>query len=134
MNKVVLIGNLTKDPEYSGTTNGIAVVKFTIAVKRKFKNADGETESDFIPIVAWRNLANVVRDYVKKGQKVGVFGHIQTRTYETPEHEKRYVTEVIAEDIEFLTNIHSDDVKIEQNKGKTEINPIDDIDDDDLPF
>ena len=102
MNKVILIGNLTKDPEFATTTNGVAVVRFTLAVSRKFTNDKGEREADFINCVAWRGLAENVDKYVSKGDKVAVCGTLQTRTYEAQDGSKRYATEVIADEVEFI--------------------------------
>ncbi|MEG1519931.1 MAG: single-stranded DNA-binding protein, partial [Clostridia bacterium] len=80
MNKVILIGNLTRDVELNVTTSGLSVAKFSIAVSRKFKNADGDYDVDFINIVAWRDLAERCEKYLHKGNKVGVVGSMQTRT------------------------------------------------------
>lgn len=102
MNKTILIGNLTKDPELTQTTNAVNVAKFTVAVQRKFKNAKGEYESDFINCIAWRNTADFVQKYFKKGNKIAVVGSIQTRTYDAQDGTKRYVTEVVAEEVEFV--------------------------------
>lgn len=102
MNKLVLIGNLTKDPELSETPSGISVTKFTIAVSRRFPNADGERDTDFINCVAWRNQAENLTKYCHKGDKVAVIGALQTRSFETSDGTKRYATEVVADDIEFL--------------------------------
>ena len=115
MNRVILIGNLTKDPEFNTTNSGISVCRFTVAVNRKFKNENGESESDFINIVTWRGLADNCGKYLHKGNKVSVCGSIQTRSYDTPDGTKRYVTEVIADEVEFLTP-----VKENENKPKTE--------------
>ena len=128
MNKVFLIGNLTKDPEIQTTNNGIAVAKFTIAVQRKFENANGEKDTDFISIVAWRNLAELVKKYVKKGNKVAVSGAIQTRSYESQDGSKRYVVEIVADEVEFLTQPQN-----EEKTNKKEIKANDD-EIDDLPF
>lgn len=103
MNKAVLIGNLTKDPELKATANGIAVCTFTIAVTRKFKDQNGERQTDFIPIVTWRALAENCGKYLEKGKKVAVTGQINTRSYDAQDGTKRYVTEVVADDVEFLS-------------------------------
>lgn len=102
LNKVILIGRLTKDPELRYTTNGVAVCQFTLAVDRPFANQNGEREADFLPVVAWRQTAEACANYVKKGQQVAVDGRIQTRSYENNEGRKVYITEVIAESIQFL--------------------------------
>lgn len=136
MNKVIISGNIVKDPEYQKTASGVSVCKFTVAVNRKFKNEKGETESDFINCVAWRNTAEFISKYTHKGNRVGVFGSIQTRSYETQDGSKRFVTEVIAEDVELYTPKAEND-----NKPKTEaqnkqqvMQTFEPIDDDNLPF
>jgi len=103
MNKAIIIGNITRDPETRTTGQGTAVTTFTVAVARRFNNAQGEKETDFIPVVTWRGLAETCARYLKKGSKVAVVGAIQTRSYEAQDGSKRYVTEIIADDVEFLT-------------------------------
>ena len=124
MNKVILSGNLTKDPESQTTSSGITVCKFTLAVQRKFSNANGEKETDFINIVAWRTLAENCIKYLSKGKKVAVVGAIQTRSYDAQDGTKRYVTEIVAEEVEFLSS----------NGGKVEKIDESEINEDDLPF
>jgi len=102
MNKAILIGNLTKDPELNTTTNGVEVASFTIAVQRKFKNAQGEYEADFINCVAWRKTAEFVHKYFSKGKKIAVVGNIQTRSYDAQDGTKRYVTELVVDEVEFV--------------------------------
>jgi len=102
LNRVVLIGRLTKDPELRYSPSGVAVTKFTLAVDRKFKNAQGEKETDFIPIVAFKQLAELAAEYLAKGKLASVDGRMQTRNYDK-DGQKVYVTEVIAEDIHFLS-------------------------------
>lgn len=126
MNKIILIGNLTKDPELKETNNNISVCTFTIAVSRKFKNAQGEKEVDFLNIVVWRNLAENCNKYLQKGSKCSVIGTIQNRSYEAQDGTKRYITEIVAEEVEFLT-IKKD---IKEEKG-SDLEPIDD---NSLPF
>ena len=102
MNKVVLIGRLTKDPELKFTPgNGTAVATFTIAVDRKFSK-DSQKEADFIPVVVWGKQAESTANYMSKGKLMGVSGRIQTRSYDAKDGSKRYVTEVIAEEVQFL--------------------------------
>lgn len=103
MNKVFLIGNLTRDPELSETPSGVSVCKFDIAVNRNFTNANGERECDFLKIVTWRALAENCGNYLSKGKKVSVAGSIQTRSYNDSNGDKRYVTEIIANEVEFLS-------------------------------
>lgn len=101
MNKVIITGNLTKDPEKRTTQQGTSVTSFTVAVQRRFKNQDGNYDADFINCVAWRGTADFVANYFKKGSRIGVVGSIQTRSYEDNSGNKRYVTEVIADEVEF---------------------------------
>ena len=104
MNKVYLIGNLTRDPEMRSTQSGIPVCNFSIAVNRRFKNAQtGQQETDFFNIVAWRQLAELCGRYLAKGRKVAVFGSIQTRTYEAQDGSKRSAFDIVADEVEFLT-------------------------------
>lgn len=104
MNKVLLIGNLTRDPETRTTNTGNSVCTFTIAVNRRFKNQQtGQQETDFINIVAWRQLAELCGKYLAKGRKVSVCGSIQTRSYEAKDGSKRTAVEVVADEVEFLT-------------------------------
>jgi len=130
MNKAILIGNLTKDPELSTTTSGISVTKFTIAISRKFKNAEGEYETDFINCVCWRKTAEFVHQYFKKGQKMAVVGTIQTRTYDAQDGSKRYVTEVVAEEVEFVEKRGTG----ETGGTQKEVDKLEPIEDDTLPF
>ena len=105
MNKVYLIGNLTRDPEMRSTSAGIPVCNFSIAVNRRFKNAQtGQQETDFFNIVAWRQLAELCGRYLAKGRKVAVFGSIQTRTYEAQDGSKRSAFDIVADEVEFLSS------------------------------
>jgi len=102
LNKVVLIGRLTKDPELKFTPGtGTAVATFTVAVDRKFSK-DGQKEADFIPIVVWGKQAESTANYTGKGKLIGISGRIQTRSYDAKDGTKRYVTEVVAEEVQFL--------------------------------
>ena len=103
INKTLLIGRLTKEPEVKKFQGGTAVASFTLAVDRSFKNKDGAREADFIPIVAWRKTAELLEQYTRKGDMLAVAGRIQTRSYETPDGSKRYVTEVVADEVQFLS-------------------------------
>ncbi len=123
MNRVILIGNLTKDPELHTTTSGISVAKFTLAVSRRFKNAEGEREVDFINIVAWRELGENCHKYLTKGKKAAVSGSIQVRSYDAADGTKRYVTEILADEVEFLSPAN-----------QTQNNEMEEIDEDNLPF
>ena len=103
MNKVILIGRLTKDPEVRYTQSGIAVATFTLAVDRKYAKKDsGQQTADFIPIVCWRKLAEIVGNNLVKGRRAGVEGAMQVRTYDAQDGSKRWVTEVVADEVEFL--------------------------------
>lgn len=112
MNKVELIGRLTKDPELRYTSNNIAVASFTLAVNRPFTDQDGEKQTDFINIFTWRKLAENVHKYCKKGRLIAVDGSIRTRTYEKDD-KKVFVTEIEASNIEFLES------KKENNESNT---------------
>jgi len=102
MNRVVLVGRLTKDPELRYTQSNKAVATFTIAVNRQFTNVNGEREADFINCVVWGKPAENVSRYMKKGGQVGVDGRVQTRNYQANDGTRRYVTEVVAESVQFL--------------------------------
>ena len=132
MNKVILIGNLTKDPEHMSTTSGVSVCRLTLAVQRKFAGQDGEREADFINIVTWRGLADNCHKFLKKRQKCAVIGEIQTRSYDAQDGTKRYVTEVVASEVEFLSAKDQTDGGSQEDAPKAELQPIDN--DDDLPF
>lgn len=102
INRVVLVGRLTKDPELRYTPNGVAVANFTLAVNRPFSNQQGDREADFIQIVVWRRQAENVANFVNKGSLVGVDGRIQTRSFDNSEGRRVYVTEVVADSVQFL--------------------------------
>jgi len=102
VNKVILIGNLAADPELKKTASDISVCTFRIAVQRRFSNQQGVREADFISVVAWRQTADLVARYLTKGRKCAVVGSLQTRTYDAQDGTKRYVTEVVADEVEFL--------------------------------
>lgn len=102
INRVLLVGRLTKDPEYRQTTNGVDRTTFTLAVNRTFTNSNGEREADFINVVTFRKQAQNVSKYVSKGQLVGVDGRIQSRNFENNEGKRVFITEVIADNVQFL--------------------------------
>lgn len=133
MNKVILIGNLTRDPELSQTSNGIPFCRMSIAVNRPYTGSDGERQADFFNIVTWRGLAENCHKYLKKGSKVGVSGYLQTRSYEQ-DGIKKYATDIVAEDVEFLSPKSSSDSVFEENTPKKSIKDAPPIEDDDLPF
>lgn len=142
MNKVILVGNLTKDPELVTTNNGISLCRFTLAVQRRFTTSDGEREADFINIVVWRAQADNCYKYLKKGSKAGVVGTLQTRAYDGNDGTRRYATEVVAEEVEFLASrgASSQEEATEapagsKSTGKSDVvNKFEPIDDDNLPF
>ena len=104
MNKAILIGNLASDPETRTTQSGIAQCSFRLAVQRRFANQQGVREADFLQIVCWRQTAELCARYLSKGRKVAVEGSIQTRSYDAQDGTKRYVTEIVAENVEFLSS------------------------------
>lgn len=103
MNKIFLIGNLTRDPEIACTSSGKGVCKFSLAVNRAFANANGERECDFFDVVVWGALGDNCGKYLEKGKKVSIVGRLQTRTYQTERGENRKVTEIVADEVEFLS-------------------------------
>lgn len=137
MNKVFLTGNLTKDPELTTTNSGISLCKFTLAVQRRFAGNDGEREADFLQIIAWRGLADNCYKFLKKGSKAGVTGSIQTRQYDAPDGTRRYMTEITADEVEFLsTRSGGDEAESTKPSGTKEevVTKFEPIDDDNLPF
>ena len=139
MNKVILIGNLTKDPELSTTNSGINYCRFTLAVPKRFVQ-NGDRDAEFINIVVWRVQADNCHKYLKKGSKACVIGSLQTRSYDAQDGSKRYVTEVVAEEVEFLSTKSSGDfgstnstnnTDTDTNGDASELQPIED---DTLPF
>ena len=131
MNRFFATWRLTKDPEKRTTQNGTSVCTFTLAVDRRYKNANGERETDFFPVVCWRQVADLSAQYLSKGKQVAIAGEIQMRSYEK-DGQKRYVTEVVADEVQFLSP-RGDGV--ERGRGTTqepEMSPV--SDDDDLPF
>ena len=102
INSIVLVGRLTKDPELKYTGNNIAVASFGLAVNRTFKDANGERETDFINCVIWRQQAENLANWAKKGALIGITGRIQTRNYENQQGQRVYVTEVVAENFQLL--------------------------------
>lgn len=109
MNRVVLVGRLTKDPELRYTPSGVAVATFTLAVNRTFTNQQGDREADFINCVIWRKPAENVANFLKKGSLAGVDGRIQTRNYEGQDGKRVYVTEIVAESVQFLEPRNAND-------------------------
>lgn len=140
INRVVLTGHLTKDPELKTTQSGLSVVQFVIGVQRRFVREDGVREADFISCVAWRKTAENIAKYFKKGQLIGVDGRIQTRSYDNRDGQRVYVTEVVVENFSFLGGSDKDSQGNHNNQSSNQSNqPFDsnepiDITDDDLPF
>lgn len=135
MNKVYLIGNLTRDPELSETTTGVAFCRFAIAVNRTFVNADGNREADFFNITVWRGQAENCGKFLKKGSKVAIVGSLQNRTYEDKEGVKRTVTDIVANEVEFLsTGARGDELEMSQPVKKNPPVLEEVTDDEQLPF
>lgn len=137
MNKVFLIGNLTRDPELTTTSSGVYACRFTLAVSRPYMNANNERETDFINIVTWRNLAESCSKYLIKGSKIAVCGELQIRTYDAQDGSKRYSTEIVAEDVEFLTPRREEPAKPQTTRQEkqvklSELKPVED--DNEFPF
>ena len=137
MNKVILVGNLTRDPELSETPSGVAVCRFAIAVSRDYASADGTRETDFFNITVWRGRAENCGKYLKKGNKVAIVGSLQNRSYEDKDGIKRNVTDVVANEVEFLTPRSAqggDDEDAPVTSAKRERPQLEAIDDNQLPF
>lgn len=135
MNKVILIGRLTKDPVLTVVSSGVNVCKFTLAVDRAFKDASGNKQTDFLNIVVWRAQADNCAKYLRKGSQCAVFGSIQTRTYEDKNKETRYATDINADSVEFLSRASGDgQSNINESSSESGIDSLQPIDDDVLPF
>lgn len=150
INRVILVGRLTKDPEYRATQSGVSIANFTLAVNRTFTNAQGEREADFINVVVFRKQAENVSHYLAKGSLAGVDGRMQSRSYENNEGKRVFVTEVVADSVQFLEPKGNGSNNVSQGQQRGNNNqqsgntPTDnpfansngspDIQDDDLPF
>jgi len=140
MNKVIITGNLANDPEAHTTQSGIARSTFRVAVQRRFANAQGQREADFLTVVAWRQTADFCNKYLAKGRKVAVEGSIQTRSYDAQDGSKRYVTEIIADHVEALTSANADNgpapppSREDRQPEEPENEDFTEVEDDDLPF
>ena len=141
LNRVVLVGRLTRDPELKFLGDGTAVANFTLAVNRPFKNGEGKQDADFINCVVWRKPAENVANFLKKGSLAGVDGRVQTRSYDNNEGKRVYVTEVVAESVQFLEprNSQGGGNNTNNNSGNYNNDPFSndnsiDISDDMLPF
>lgn len=135
MNKVYLIGNLTRDPELTTTNSGVSVCRFSIAVSRRFASGENGPQADFFNIVVWRGQAENCHKFLKKGSKCAVVGRLQNSSYEAQDGTKRYTTDIVAEEVEFLgtrgTDGNDSFPKNDSTDGSAELEPIDD---DSLPF
>lgn len=150
MNKVILVGNLTRDPAHKQTPNGVSVASFTVAVRRRTKNASGGYDADFINCVAWRQQADFLCRYFHKGSSICVVGQIQTSSYDDKNGNKRYVTEVVVDELEFAGNkggsFEQSDYQRSESAPKAAVQPTADdlfgdevssfeqVDDAELPF
>ncbi len=140
MNKVFLIGNLTRDPELTETASGVPVCHFSIAVNRNYSSQDGERQTDFFNCTAWRAMAETIARYTKKGKKVAVVGSIQLRNYEDNQGVKRTAVDIIAQDVEFLSPRENGDSFDEIDEAPRQSAPkrkptLQTMDDDsDIPF
>ncbi len=143
MNKICIVGNLTRDPELRATEQGNAVCSFTVAVNRRYKDQDGNTPTDFIPVVVWRDLAENCAKYLAKGRKVAVSGALQIRSYTDRDGVKRWVSEIQANEVDFLTprgESSKDEAPARREQEAWQTSPEDDWlreapeEQDDLPF
>lgn len=147
INRVVLVGRLTKDPELKYTQSGIAVTRFTLAVNRTFSNQQGEREADFINIVAWKKQAENVANFLHKGSLAGVDGRIQTSNFDGQDGKRVFMTEVVADSVQFLEpkssgqqNQQQQNSQQQQNYQRNDADPFQtgggpiEVSDDDLPF
>ncbi len=145
INRTVLVGRLTKDPELRRTQNDIPVATFTLAVNRPFTSRGGERETDFLPCVVWRRQAENVERYLSKGSLVGIDGRIQTRTYDDQDGNRKYITEIVCDSVQFLeprsaqdNTSYDNDSRSSRTDNRRDNEPKDTADDlvseDDLPF
>jgi len=125
LNQVVLIGNLTRDPELRYTPDGTPVTSFTVAVNRPFVNRQGEREADFVPVVVWRKRAETCSEYLMKGSQVAVEGRLQVRNYEDKDGIRKWVTEVVARRVDFLQRLKKQfSSQISEEETPNEINRV----------
>ncbi|MCD8205353.1 MAG: single-stranded DNA-binding protein [Clostridia bacterium] len=145
MNRVFLVGNLTRDPELIETSSHISVCRFTVAVNRTYSSQDGERKTDFFNVTAWRGLGENVSKYAKKGQKVAVVGSIELRNYEDAQGIRRTAVDVVANDVEFLARPSNggdyssipgegEYAPAKRTTASAEVPALQDMDDDDIPF
>lgn len=135
MQKITIIGNLTHNPETRTTPNGVSVCSFTVAVNRRFANQDGEKQTDFFRVNAWRGLADTCAKYLAKGRKVAVIGELQARMYDGKDGEKRMSLDVQADEVEFLTpKSQAEQTEQSEQQPNADANGFTDVSTDDLPF
>lgn len=138
MNKAILIGRLASDPETTTTSSGISKCTFRLAVPRRFINAQGDRETDFLTIIAWRTTADLCARYLAKGRQCAVEGTIQTRSYDAQDGTKRYVTEIIAEQVQFLGSRENGEQAVQNDVVRqaqaTFGRDFVEVDDNELPF
>ncbi|MDK3983749.1 single-stranded DNA-binding protein [Staphylococcus pseudintermedius] len=144
LNRTVLVGRLTKDPDFRTTPSGVEVATFTLAVNKNFKSKDGEQQADFINCVVFKKQAENVKNYLSKGSLAGVDGRLQSRSYDNQEGRRVYVTEVICDSVQFLepknNNQSNNQPQQQRSQAPVQDNPFAiangpiDIDDDDMPF
>ena len=135
MNKVYLIGNLTRDPEISTTTSGISVCRMSIAVSRRFANAEGSRDTDFFHVTAWRGTADNCAKFLTQGTKIAVSGSIQTRNYEKADGTKGFSVDIVADEVEFLSSKNDGTAEGGMSMGgSSQVSDLQPIDDDNLPF
>ena len=142
MNKIILVGRLTKDPEIQTTTNGTSLLRFNVACKSKLRDEDGKQNVDFFVCVAWREKAELIHKYCKKGSMLQISGSMGSRSYEKQDGTKQTIWEINVEDVEFLSSTNEESAENKQEtktKSKTapkqaELIPLDDVDDENLPF
>lgn len=134
MQRIIFTGNLTADPEMRATPSGVTVCAFTVAVNRRFANSDGERQTDFFRINAWRQLGESCGKYLAKGRKVAVVGELQARTYQAKDGSTRMSLDVVADEVEFLSPKESDSATVQNGTVTPQNDGFTDISSDDLPF
>lgn len=135
MNNIAIVGRLTKDVEIEATHSGIEYARFNVAVQSEFKTADGERKADFFPCIAWRDTANNIAKYFKKGNPIGVVGSINSRTYERPDGTSQVIWEVNVKNFSFVGSSGEETTKTKaEYQTSMKLEPIDEDMDEDLPF
>lgn len=134
MNVIAIIGNVVKDPDYVQLQNGAAKASFVLAVQRRYTNAQGVREADFIPCVAWREKAEFAHKYVTKGKKLAVTGSLQVRSYDAQDGSKRTISEVVIDDMEFVAPKGDAGKEAKPNEEMKQNEEMTPADDEKLPF